>query len=131
MKVEDRQRLVRTERMMARWMRGVTLKNKIRSEDLLRSLGVVSVSDVVRRGRLRWFGHVERKSDDDWVKGCQNLEIEGRAARGRGKKTWFQCVKDDMKDLKLKVEDAKDRQLWRRKIFGEPSEPCFGVESRH
>jgi len=28
-----------------------------------------SVSDVVRRGRLRWFGHVERKEDSDWVKG--------------------------------------------------------------
>ena len=27
--------------------------------------GVQSVAEVVRRGRLRWFGHVERKSGDD------------------------------------------------------------------
>ena len=27
--------------------------------------------EVVRRGRLRWFGHVERKADEDWVKKCQ------------------------------------------------------------
>ena len=27
---------------------------------------VQSVAEVVRRGRLRWFGHVERKSGDDW-----------------------------------------------------------------
>ena len=26
---------------------------------------VQSVDEVVRQGRLRWFGHVERKSGDD------------------------------------------------------------------
>ena len=25
---------------------------------------------MVRRGRLRWFGHVERKNGDDWVSAC-------------------------------------------------------------
>src|SRR5207249_11490863 len=38
-----------------------------------KQLGVDSVSDVVRVGRLRWFGHVMRKSDDEWVKKCQYL----------------------------------------------------------
>ena len=28
-------------------------------------LGVQSKADVVRHGRLRWFGHLERKSVDD------------------------------------------------------------------
>ena len=25
------------------------------------------MAEVVRRGRLRWYGHVERKSGDDWI----------------------------------------------------------------
>ena len=29
-----------------------------------------------------------------------------------------------MRDLGLRVGEAQDRQLWRRKIFGETSEPC-------
>jgi len=34
--------------------------------DLYSRLGVQSVADVVRRGRLRWFGHLdEGKSVDD------------------------------------------------------------------
>ena len=82
------------------------------------------MTEIVRRGRLRWFGHVERKADDDWVKKCTKVEVVGKVGRGRGRKTWLQCVNSDMKDLGLKVGEAQDRQLWRKKIFGETSEPC-------
>jgi len=36
--------------------------------------------------RLRWFGHVERKDDNDWVKRCITWEVEGIRQRGRPKK---------------------------------------------
>ena len=122
MKVEDMQRLQRAERMMVRWMCGVTLKNRITSEDLLRGVKVRSVFEVVRRGKLRWFGHVERKADEDWVKKCQHLVVDGKA--GRGRKTWLECVNRDMKEMGLRVDDARERQVWRGKIFGETSKPC-------
>ena len=52
--------LERTERMMVRWrMCEVSLKDRKRSVDLYSGLGVQSVDEVVRQGRLRWFGHVE------------------------------------------------------------------------
>ena len=57
----------RLERMMVRWMCGVSLKDRKHSVDLYSLLGVQSVADVVRRGRLRWFGHLERRRVDDWV----------------------------------------------------------------
>jgi len=60
MKEEDRRRLERSERMMVRWMCGVTLKDRVASDELLSRLGIESITEVVRRGRLRWFGHVER-----------------------------------------------------------------------
>ena len=34
-------------------------------------LGVQSVDEVVRHGILRWFGHVERKNEDD----CHDLGV--------------------------------------------------------
>ena len=124
MKVEDKQRLERAEKMMVRWMCGVTLKNRIISEELRNRLSIEAVTEIVRRGRLRRFGHVERKADDDWVKKCTKVEVVGKVDRGRGRKTWLQCVDSDMKDLGLRVEEAQDKSLWRRKIFGETSEPC-------
>ena len=62
LKADDLRSLERTERMMVRWMCGVSLKDRKRSEDLCNLLGINCVADVVRRGRLRWFGHLERKS---------------------------------------------------------------------
>ena len=47
---------------MVRWMCGVSLKDRKRSVDLYSLLVVQSVDEVVRRGRLRWFWHVERKN---------------------------------------------------------------------
>ena len=76
MKVEDMHRLERAENMIVRWICGVTLKNKISSEELRERLGIKSIQDVVRQGRPRWYGHVERKSDEDWVKKCLNLGVE-------------------------------------------------------
>ena len=55
------------ERMKIRWMCGVKLSDRKASAELLSRLDIESVSDVVRRGSLRWFGHVERKQPDDWV----------------------------------------------------------------
>jgi len=118
MKVEDMQRLERTEKMMIRWMCGVTLKDRKSSVELINKLGIESVCDRVRQGRLRWFGHVERRDADDWVSGCRNLKVEGARGRGRGRKTWKECVADDMRRLNLKREDAQDRALWRTVSLG-------------
>jgi hypothetical protein len=59
--------------------------------------GVEPIGEVRRRNRLRWFGHVERKEDDDWVKRCTRMEVVGKRTRGRPRKTWMSMLKDDMK----------------------------------
>src|SRR5277367_2623468 len=97
-------------------MCGVTLKHRQRSQDLLERLGIVGVAERVRRGRLRWFGHVERKNADDWVKKCREMVVEGSKSRGRNKKTWMECVEGDMLKLGLSRVDAQDRERWRRGI---------------
>ena len=105
MKADDLRSLERTEHMMVRWMCKVSLKDRKCSEDLCILLGINCVADVVRHGRLRWFGHLERKSVDDWMSACRRLVVKGTRGRGRSRKTWEQCV-DDMKLLGLHPEWA-------------------------
>ena len=47
---------------------------------------------------------MERKSGDDWVSACRNVVVAGVRCAGRGRKTWYECVKDDIKALDLHPE---------------------------
>ena len=62
---------------MIRWMCGVKLNERKKSEELRELLGLEPVSLMMKKSRLRWFGHVERKDDNDWVKRCITWEVEG------------------------------------------------------
>src|SRR6201993_4330220 len=91
-RVEDMRRLERAERVMVRWMCGVTIKARKPTEELLERMGIETVVEVVKRSRLRWFGHVERLSADNWVSVCRGIEVEESRGRGRGKKTWNESM---------------------------------------
>jgi hypothetical protein len=80
--------------------------------------GVVDVVDVMKCGRLLWFGHVERKPRENLVKMCRDLVVVGAQGKGRGKKTWQECVNKDMKQMGLKRCDAQDSTISRYGVFG-------------
>jgi len=65
---------------------------------LLSRVSIDAANDVLKRGSLRWFKHVLRKSTDDWMERWQDLKVVDRAGRGSCWKTWFECVRGDMKD---------------------------------
>ena len=108
-----------TEMRMLRWMMGVSLKDNMRSEEIRRHAGVENIHAVMRRNRLRWYGHVQRKDDDDWVKSCMNIAFDGRRSVGRPTTTWETTVKDDMNALNIDGSEWQDRERWRALIHGE------------
>ena len=116
---ESERKLESTEMRMVRMMCGVSSKDRCRNADLRNRLGICSVTVALRRSRLRWFGHVERKSEEDWVKRCRELEVVGVRPRGRPKKSWMDVVNSDLRILKIRREDVQDRSSWRRLISGE------------
>ena len=77
----------------------------------------------MRRGSLRWFGHVERKEVNDWVSACRNFEVVGCRGRGRPRMTWKARLNGDLKDMGLKLEMAMNREKWRCGIMGRTSDP--------
>ena len=42
---------------------------------------VDDIALVLQQNRLRWYGHVLRKDDEDWVKKCMEREVEGPRPR--------------------------------------------------
>ena len=83
------------------------MKDNKKNTEIRGLLGLDPVSLIIKRGRLCWFGHVERKDDADWLKRCMKMEFEGTRQRGRPRKTWWDCVKVDMESFGLSREDAQ------------------------
>jgi len=52
---------------MVRWMCDVKVKDRVPSKEWIDRLGIDDIILVLRQNRLRWYGHVLRKEDTDWV----------------------------------------------------------------
>ena len=82
-----------------------------KSEELLR-LESSQFDNQEERIMLRWFGHVERKDDNDWVRRCMTWETEGIRQMDI-RKTWWVCYIDGMESLGLSQKDALFRNKYR------------------
>src|ERR1700761_8809480 len=81
------------------------------------------------RTMVRWMCGVTTKDGKSVQEllDCLNITgvVEGVRGRGRGRKSWMECVVEDMGRLHLRREDALDRTTWRSGILGNPSNPCL------
>ena len=111
----EEERLERTEMRMLRWILGLTLRDRKRNDDIRRIIGVACITDKIREARLRWYGHVQRREEDDCVKRILEANVGGQRSRGRQRKRWIDVAKHNMEDLQLNVEDAANRAEWRRR----------------
>ena len=102
---------------MLRWMCGHTRLDIIRNEVFRDKLGVAPISDKLREGRLRWFGHVRRRRTSEPVRRVESITVDGLRRRGRPKRTWDEQLKQDMKDLHLSEDMTCDKVYWRRRII--------------
>ena len=58
-RMKEEQILEKTEMRMLRRIKGVTLRDKVKSVDIRKELGVTSIQKKVREMRLRWYGHMQ------------------------------------------------------------------------
>ncbi len=107
----DLQRLRRNDRAMIRWICGSGINDETPSEHLLEKLGINDITAVLRCRRLRWAGHVERATS--CIKTVCDLDIPCCRRKGRPRKTWQECVKNDIQECNLSAINPMDRNAWR------------------
>jgi len=113
---ENEVALQRAEMRMVRWMCNVKVKDRVQSKQLRERLGIDDIILILEQNRLRWYGHVLRKEDTDWVKKCMEYEVEGSRPRGRPKRTWKDAVQKDYQAHNLNKEDAMASGRWKKLI---------------
>ena len=117
-KLDEVNRMRRTEMRMVRWMCGVSSRGSHHEEgpsreELRERLGIECISVVMRRGRLRWYGHVCRMAADSGVAEVMNMAPPvGVVGRGTPRTTWSKVIRDDIRAWDLGEVDVEDRARW-------------------
>ena len=111
------QRLMVAEMRMIRWMCDYTRLDRTRNVVIRERVRVAPLEDKMRETRLRWFGHVKRRSVSVPVRKCEAIHLlHCRRGRGRPKKSWNGVVRSDMKFMGSTEDMAQDRNRWRSRI---------------
>jgi hypothetical protein len=72
--------------------------DRVLNDDIRDRLGVAPIEKKLVQRRLRWFGHVQRRSSEALVRcGVLGRDINMRRRRGRPKLTWEEAIKRDLK----------------------------------
>ena len=75
------------------------------------------IEEKLRESRLRWLGHVKRKSVAAPVRRCEMIVPPGgKRGRGRPKKSLEEVFREDLRVTGLMEDLAQDRRLWRDRI---------------
>ena len=114
LKRKEEELLERTEMRMVRWIAGISLLERRESQDIRRMCGICNVKEKAREARLRYYGHVMRREEEEPVKRAKNMPVMGRRSVGRQRIRWMDVVKRDMDEMGLGEEDAENRNGWRR-----------------
>ena len=91
--------------------------NNTTSEELRKLVRVEAITTVIRSDRLRWYGHVMRKRDEECVKKCMEYRVDIRSPVGRPRRTWLETVEADMAELEIDREDVHNRKKWRKNVM--------------
>ncbi|XP_063603124.1 uncharacterized protein LOC134779070 [Penaeus indicus] len=102
-----------TEMRMLRHILQVSLKDIIRNEVIRSRCGIKNKVEKVQEARLRWFGHVLRRQDEEPCRMAWTLSVEGDRGRGRAHQSWSDDIKEDLEEKEIAKRDVVDRFRWR------------------
>ena len=94
---------------MLRWICGDTMMDRIRNQEFRKKLQIVHLSAKMLENRLKWFGHVQRKTYEAQVRRIECITVERKRSRGRPRRTWEEQIKSDMHELRLSKDLTRDR----------------------
>jgi len=98
-------------------MCGHTKFDRIRNGVIRDKIGVTPIENTIREVKLRWFGHVRRRSVNALVRNIENIDrLDCKRSRGRLKKSWSEVIRHDLQTLGLAEDMTQDRTLWRSRI---------------
>ena len=135
---QERSKIQAVEMSYLRSALGVTRWDEVGNEEVYRRFGMsergvgmeCGVVEWVKRGTLRWYGHVQRMEAEVLAKKAYDSNVEGRGVRGRPPASWDSRVEEYVRErgvngimgMRRVKERCKDRNSWRLFCQGHPLE---------
>ena len=87
-----------TEKKMLRWSCGVTKVDRVRNEGIRGMVKITEISKKIHERRLNRFGDVMGRNENYLGKRVMVLEVLGTRRRGRPKRRWMDCAKENLEE---------------------------------
>ena len=117
LKVCERKRMEAVEMNCLRNICGLRRIDRVPNVEIRRLEKIVSVSQRIDQGVLRWFGHVERMRDERMAKRVHESDVRGVGRRGMSRNCWMDGVREMLAIKGLNIQEMKvsleDRNEWR------------------
>ena len=114
--VQEEKRLSAFYNRCLRRMIGVTWQDHMSNEQLFKLTGQPPLTNLLRRKRLTWLGHVVRMASTHIPRRLLYWEPPGRRKPGRQRMRWRDTVARDLKQASVTFEEAQrlaqDREAW-------------------
>src|SRR6218665_1237624 len=119
--LESEKKRMSEEMSWLRRIRGRSIREKVRSEKAREELEVQeTVVEKIKKGRLQWFGHVERMEGERLPIAALHGHVDGKRSRGRQRKIWMDNVREDLKEKNIDLtrigEATRNREVWRNLV---------------
>ncbi|KAI5754231.1 hypothetical protein M8J77_006965 [Diaphorina citri] len=119
MRKKDKSRIQAAEMKFLRSIAGKTRRDRIRNDDIRRMLQMESLEERMRKGRLRWYGHMKRMNCERLPKKMYEMRMEGMRPRGRPRYRYSDVIRADIQRKQGNWKDIEreqrynDRNWWR------------------
>ena len=107
-------KLAVAQRSMERAMLGITIKDKIRNENIRARTKVEDVVWLAEKAKGQWAGHVARMDFNNWARKTTEWTPRDRErTRGRPKRRWRDDIEQKAGSKWMQV--AQNRKEWKRR----------------
>ena len=109
--------ILRTDKAMIKALCGIRFIDKRTQEELSLLDEKNTLDGLARASRVRWYGHVLRRYNDQILPRALDFEVIVRKGSGVPNMMWKTYVEEHNDKIRLKKEDVIDRTKWRNGIY--------------
>lgn len=110
-------RLEAVEMKYLRRVKGITLRDHIRSQQIREELDIQPLTNFIQKKQLSWWGHLQRLDENRAVKKVWEAKVLNKRKRGRPQTTWDHTIAETLNRKGITWKEAqtktKDRKQWR------------------